>query len=50
MQLAESGVFTVNGFSPMKSAELADLYEALTYLSAKKSEGLFYAEYSKTKE
>lgn len=39
--LAESGLFNLPNHSPMKSAQLADLYEALYYLSSLKAEGKF---------
>jgi hypothetical protein len=32
-RLAESGLFTIGGKSPMESAGLASLYEAFTYLN-----------------
>jgi hypothetical protein len=37
-QVAESGVFNLAGLTPMRSAEVADLYEVLTYLSATKAQ------------
>lgn len=40
-QLAESGVFTKGDMSPMRSAEVADLYEAFQYLAAVRSESAF---------
>lgn len=32
--IAESGVFNLPGHTPMRSAQLANLYEAFNYLSA----------------
>ena len=36
--MAESGVFNLSGYTPLRSAEIADLYEVFTYLSAVKAE------------
>ena len=33
-QLAESGIFNLPNETPMRSAELANLYEAFTYLAS----------------
>lgn len=49
-QLAESGVFTKGGMSAMKSAEVADLYEAFTFLAASKAEAKFVKRYQEIKE
>jgi len=39
--LAESGMFNLPDHSPMKSAQLANLYEAFYYLASLKAEGKF---------
>lgn len=37
-QLADSGIFTRDGMTALKSAEKANLWEAFMYLSADKAE------------
>jgi hypothetical protein len=36
--IAESGVFNLAGHTPLKSAQLANLYEVFNYLAAVKAE------------
>ena len=48
-QVAEAGVFNLTGLTPMRSAEVADLYEVFTYLSACKAESDVQQEMAKQK-
>lgn len=48
-QVAEGGVFNLSGYTPMRSAEIADLYEVMTYLSACKAESNVQQEMMKQK-
>jgi len=40
-QIAESGIFNRPDMTPIKSAELAPLYDAFTYLAARAAEAEF---------
>jgi ankyrin repeat protein len=48
--VAESGLFNLNGYTPLHSAEKAKLYEVFQYLASKAAEEKVIDEISKSKK
>jgi hypothetical protein len=48
--VAESGLFNLNGYTPLQSAEKAKLYEVFQYLASKAAEEKVIDEISKAKK
>jgi hypothetical protein len=48
--VAESGLFNLNGYTPLQSAEKAKLYEVFQYLASKAAEEKVIDEISKSKK